>query len=490
MPEVGTLVVVSGNGRVPVDDRQSPMLLPIELVLGERTLTTQRLFRAWILFATVLLTLSALFVIPAAVSGGAGAEVLASRTVARFLVGHIFFSLVLAATAFVVVLWILAALWLEASQFPMLATWIGFWLTVAGSLLAAVGTFGTWGDPVLTEFVPVVVEPAFLSGLTLFMVGVVVTTGCFIYAVTRAEITRMALAPYGMLCTAAMMVATGLAGVATITRLFGDWFAFQLAWRTPHILFQAIFWGPAHLIQFAVIGAMVVSWILLLPRPGLGTRAEFWIRIAFVIQLVFTAVTLFILYAVDPLALPKMTTLNILISDAQALPVLFIAVLILPVALRGGWGPGSSGLLLSLLLFVDGLAIALVGIRQSNPAWVPSHYQAMVPGAVLIAFMGVTTELIPLLGRRLPSRLLATVQTWAYGTGILVVSLAMLWAALLGGERRGYFITIPTAGPTLLLWVGSIAAGVGVLAFALNTGSALLRAPSPPAMARVGESRG
>ena len=127
------------------------MLLPVEQVLGERTLETRRLFRAWILFATVLMSLSALFVIPAALAAGAGTgEVLASRTVARFLVGHVFFSLVLAATAFVVVLWILAVLWLEASRFPLLPTWIGFWLSVAGSLRAAVGTFGTWGDPGLT----------------------------------------------------------------------------------------------------------------------------------------------------------------------------------------------------------------------------------------------------------------------------------------------------------------------------------------------------
>lgn len=490
MSEAGTLGVVLGNGRVPVADQHSPMLLPIERVLGERTVQARRLFRAWILFATILLSLSALFVIPAAVAGGADAEVLASRTVARFLVGHIFFSLVLASTAFVVVLWILAGLWLEESRFPVLPTWIGFWLTVAGSLLAAVGTFGTWGEPVLTEFVPVVVEPAFLSGLALFMGGVTVTTGCFIYAVTRAEITRMPLAPYGMLCTAAMMVAAGLAGVATITRLFGDWFAFQLAWRTPHVLFQAIFWGPAHLIQFAVIGAMVVSWVLLLPRPGLGARAEFWARIAFVIQVVFTAATLTVLYALDPLALPKMTTLNILISDAQALPVLFLAVLIVPAALRGGWGPGSPALLLSLLLFVVGIVIALVGVRQSDPAWVPSHYQAMIPGTVLIAFMGVTTELIPLLGQHRSGRWLAAIQIYTYGGGILIVSLGMLWAALLGGERRGYFITMPGGGPAVLLWIGGVAAFAGVMAFALNTVSALLGAPGPPAIARARESRG
>lgn len=480
MPEAATLGVVFDNGRVPVADRHSPMLLPVEQVLGERTLETRRLFRAWILFATVLMSLSALFVIPAALAAGAGTgEVLASRTVARFLVGHVFFSLVLAATAFVVVLWILAALWLEGSQFPAIPTWIGFWLTVAGSLLAAVGTFGTWGDPVLTEFVPVVVEPAFLSGLTLFMVGVVVTTGCFIYAVTRAEITRMALPPYGMLCTAAMMVATGLAGVATITRLFGDWFAFQLAWRTPHLLFQAIFWGPAHLIQSAVIGAMVVAWILLLPHPTLEARYERLGRLGFLAMVLFAAATLTSLYALDPLALPKMTTLNNAISIAQALPVLFFAILVLKTGFGTGRPLPSPALGLSMLLFAAGILIALVGVRQATPAWVPAHYQAMIPGAVLLAFMGVATELVSRIGGRLSSRPLATIQMYLYGAGILAVSAAMLWAALLGGERRGYFVTIPATGPAILLWGGGVAAGLGVVAFAANTMGALVSPGEP-----------
>jgi len=400
--------------------------------------------------------------------------VLASPTVARFLVGHIFFSLILATTAFVVVLWMLAVFWLEASRFPVLPTWIGFWLAVAGSLLGAIGTFGTWGDPVLTEFVPVVVEPAFLSGFALFMAGIAVTTGCFIYAVTGAEIARMPLVPYGMLCTAAIMVATGLAGIATITRLFGDWFAFQLAWRTPHILFQAIFWGPAHLIQFAVIGAMLVAWLLLMPHPALEDRGERLGRIGFLALVLFSAVTLVVLYALDPLALPKMSNLNIAISDAQALPVLFFAVLVLRDWFRTGRRPRSPALILSILFFAVGILIALVGAGQSNPAWVPSHYQAMIPGAVLIAFMGVTTELIPLLGRRLPSQPLAAVQTYLYGGGILAVSAAMLWAALLGGERHGYFVTVPATGPAALLWIGGIAAGLGILVFAGNTLGGLL----------------
>lgn len=457
------------------------MIVSVGQVLGEHSPETRRLFSAWILFAAVLLVLATLFTIPVALAGAG--EGLASAASARFLIGHIFFSLVLASTAFVVVLWMLAVLWLEESRFPALPAWIGFWLAVAGSLISAVSTFAGQGSPILTEFVPVVVEPAFLSGFGLFMAGVAVTTGCFIYSITGAQITRMPLIPFGMLCTAAMMVATGLAGVASITRLFGDWFAFQLAWRTPYVLFQAIFWGPAHLIQLAVICAMVVAWIVLMPRPGLEERAEHLGRAGFVILVLLAAATLTALYALDPLALPKMAGLNAAISYAQTLPVVFLALLVLKAGFRGGAEPGRSALLFSILLFALGILIALVGVRQDDPAWVPSHYQAMVPGAVLVAFMGVATELIPWIGGRSPSRFLATVQTYLYGCGVLIVSLAMFWAALLGGERRGYFVTIPAGGPAILLWVGGIMAGVGVLAFAANTLGALWGITSLPAAA-------
>lgn len=464
-----------------MDTWQLAMTLPVEHTLAKRYPEVQRLVHAWLLLATILLVLAAVFVIPAAIGSATGTgKVLGSPTAARFLVGHIFFSLVLATTAFVVVLWVVALLWLESSRLPVLPMWIGFWLAVGGSGLGAIGTFGNWGHPVLTEFVPVVVEPAFLSGLGLFMAGVAVTTGCFIYAVTGAEIARMPLVPYGMLCTAAMMVATGLAGIATITRLFGDWFTFQLAWRTPHVLFQAIFWGPAHLIQFAVVGAMLVAWILLMPQPGLNGRTERLGRLGFVVLVIFAATTLVVLYALDPLALPKMNTLNIVISDAQALPVLFLAVLVLRDWSRTRRRPRGPALILSMLFFAVGIVIALVGAGQSNPAWVPSHYQAMIPGAVLIAFMGVTTELIPRLGRRPPSRHLAAVQTYLYGGGILAVSAAMLWAALLGGERHGYFVTVPTTGPVTLLWIGGIAAGLGILVFAGNSLGGLLGAARLP----------
>ena len=459
------------------------MLFPDQEVPGGAPIEARRLVRAWVFLATVLLAAAGLLVIPAALGAAAGKEVLAAPAVVRTLVGHVFFSLVLGSTAFVVVLMMQAALWLEAARLPRLPGWIGLWLAVAGAVLAAGGSVGTGGQPVLTEFVPVVVEPAFLSGFALFMAGVALTTGGFIYAVAVSQTARMALPPFGMLCAAAMLVATGLAGVASITRLFGDWFAFQLAWRTPAVLFQAIFWGPAHLIQAAVLGALVVAWLLLLPRPGLGRGAETLGRLGLIALVLVAAATLVALYALDPLALPGMAALNIAISDAQVLPVLILAVVILRARFRADGRGGSPALGLSIALFALGVGIAVAGVTQPSLAWVPAHYQALIPGAVLVAFMGVTTELLPWLGGRAPSRRLAAIHAYLYGGGIALVSLAMLWAALGGGERRGYFVTVTAAGPAALLWLGGLGAGLGLAGFAASVLRSLLGGVRLPAMA-------
>jgi len=445
----------------------------------DRALETRRLFRAWLIFATITFGLAGFFVIPAAIAGTLGArEILESPEIVRFLISHIFFSMVVACSAFQAILWMLAVLWVEASRFPVLPAWIGFGLAVAGSALGVVSTFLGRSDPVLAEFVPVVMEPAFISGFVLFILGVAVTTGCFIYAITSVDIGRMPLIPLGMLCTALIIVAAGLSGIATLARLFGDWFAFQLAWRTPYILAQAIFWGPGHLITFSLVGTMVVSWILLMPSPGLHGAQEQMARIGFVALVVFAAVVLIVLFAVDPLSLPKLTGLNVAIRASLTLPILFIGSLVLRGVFSSGSRPRSPALLLSLLLFGLGLLIVAAGIGKKDLAWVPPHYQAMIPGAVMIAFTGVTAELILPWDRSVISESLARMQAYLYGGGIFIVAVAMFWAALLGGERRGYFITVPAQGPALMLAIGGITAGLGILAFMANTLGALTERPT------------
>jgi hypothetical protein len=201
-------------------------------------------------------------------------------------------------------------------------------------------------------------------------------------------------------------------------------------------------------------------------------------RIGFLALVFFAAIVLVILFAVDPLALPKMTALNVAIQSVLTLPVLFLGVLVVRHALTPDSRSRSPALLLSILLFALGLLIAAVGVSHKGLAWVPPHYEAMIPGAALVAFMGVTAELILPWDRSLISEPLSRVQAYLYGGGIFTVALAMFWATLLGGERRGYFITISATAPIVMLTLGGIAAGLGILAFMANTFGAFAEQPT------------
>lgn len=464
---------------------------------------TRQLFRAWAAFAAAALALAALLVVPAAVHSALGGDpVLNNPSMVRLLVGHVFFALVIGCMAFQAVLWLLSVLWVEGARFPVLPGWAGFGLVAAGSGLALISTLGHWGQPALTDFVPVVMEPLFLGGLGLAGLGFAATIICFIFAITTAQIERMPLVPFAMLCSALIVVGAALGAVASLARLFGDWFAFQLVWREPYMLAQALFWGPGHLIAFSVAAAMALSWILLMPSPGLNEKEQRMARRGFLVLVIFSAIVLVTLYAVDPLALPKLTMLNAGIRGFLTLPILFVGSLVLYARIRSRRKARNPALFLSTALFGVGLLMAPIGVIAKNqtwipehfdallgravPAhfetapWVPGHFEAVILGAVLVAFMGVATDIIPLWERTLTSLPLARLQSYLYSIGILLVSVGNFWAAFGGGERHGYFIQISSTGPLVMVWVGGIIAELGVMAFVANTfGALFMRAPAP-----------
>ncbi len=470
-------------------------------IQGGSSLDTRQLFRAWVAFAAAALTLSALLVIPVAVhSALGGAPVLNNPGMVRLLVGHVFFTLVIACMAFQAALWLQSVLWVEGVWFPVLPGWAGFGLVAAGSGLALISTLGHWGQAALTDFVPVIMEPIFLGGLGLVGLGFALTIVCFIFAVTTAQIEKMPLVPFAMLCSALIVVGAALGAIASLARLFGDWFAFQLVWQKPYLLAQALFWGPGHLIAFSVAAAMALSWILLMPAPGLNEREQQLARTGYLALVIFSVVVLVTLYALDPLALPTMTMLNAGIRGFLTLPILLVGGQVLRARFRSRRKARNPALFLSTALFGVGLLMAPVGVALKNkqfipkhfdallqawvPAhfetapWVPGHFEAIIFGAVLVAFMGVTTDMIPLWERTLTSLPLARLQSYLYSVGIFLVAAGSFWAAFAGGERRGYFIAISATGPLVLVWVGGIVAELGVMAFAANTfGALFMRSP-------------
>ena len=134
--------------------------------------------------------------------------------------------------------------------------------------------------------------------------------------------------------------------------------------------------------------------------------------------------------------------------------------------------PFFSGAAYGMLLFILGGFGGLINASYSmdtmvhNTIWIVGHFHVTVGGPVALTFIGATYWLIPrLTGRELWGRSVALWQTRLWFLGMLVMSLSMHVAGLLGAPRRT--ASVEYAGATVAQsWEPSMllaAAGGGIL---------------------------
>jgi cytochrome c oxidase subunit 1 len=99
----------------------------------------------------------------------------------------------------------------------------------------------------------------------------------------------------------------------------------------------------------------------------------------------------------------------------------------------------AYGVLLFILGGFGGLINASYDMESlgHNTIWIVGHFHVTVGGPVALTFMGAAYWLIPrLTGRRLWNPNLALWQTRIWFVGMLVMSISMHYAGLLGAPRR------------------------------------------------------
>jgi cytochrome c oxidase subunit 1 len=110
--------------------------------------------------------------------------------------------------------------------------------------------------------------------------------------------------------------------------------------------------------------------------------------------------------------------------------------------------PVFSGSALGMLLFIGGGFGGIVNSSYSmdilvhNTMWIVGHFHITVGGPVALTFIGVSYKLIPVLtGRRLFAPKMALAQTYLWFIGMVLMSVSMHWAGLLGAPRRTSDVT-------------------------------------------------
>ena len=452
------------------------------LLAGGHALNTQAL--AWLMLGVAALGASTLFAILVASSR--------APATARLLSGHDFFQVALILHVTLgPVLWFLAfamALW----NLPLQKAWDGLGWTGFG--LAALGSAvmvlvplggalgGGAGEAILSNYIPVLRSPVFLTGLALFGGG---------FTISLIRILRW-LRP-GMLPPAGRAQGTGLlaaalAAVVTLGSLALSAAALP-ADMPPAVFYEKLFWGPGHILQSMHVLLMMVAWLMLADDANIPLRSSAKTqRFLFLLALlpVLAAPLVHLAYPPESAEFrnaftelmrwtiwPGVTLLaaDILygmsrVAAGVTRPTPSIPAPATPAPAT--WTAATWALALSILLLAIGLAIGM-SINENN-AVVPAHYHATT-GAITMAYLGVAIMLLSRLGYTAISTGSgqASVARWpviTYGAGTLMMSAALGWAGFAGLTRKvpgsekaleGYspHLTVIAIGGTLVI-IGGI----------------------------------
>lgn len=446
-----------------------------------------KLVFAWLVFAVSTLVFAGMFAVLLALSRTPVIQGLYSgRNFVRVaLVGHVDLSVVIWFLAFMGVLWTLSSTsFLKAKLFCPVLAWAGLWVTVAGTILLTMTTLLALGEPIFSNYVPVLTHPVFYVALLLVGLGIGLTVISTFLTVFSAD------KPHGLPFLAFGMLAAGLAVIIGLI-CFG--IAYPLipgeiapgVPLEPGLYFERLFWGGGHILQFANTIGMVSAWLLLayiaLKDVPLGSNRL--AILAFAYYILFMMPAPFIFFQTDINSQLYKDSFTHLMKYGLGPSTAFFAIGIFRGIMhqkKGGklnWAdPAFSSLVLSIFLFVLGGMVSLF-IRGSNLK-IPSHYHGVI-GAVTTAFMGLAYYIIPLLGREVWSRKMAKYQPYLYATGQALFVLGMFWAGAHGVPRKTYGTAqnlnsfAKTAGMALQ-GIGGLIAVAGGAVFVLNVLASLL----------------
>lgn len=390
----------------------------------------RRLAAGWLLLGIGGLLVSGLFVVLIVFSRTPGLE--AFFPLQGFfhlaIVAHVDFSVLVWFAACGAMIWTLAT----DARVPALG-WAALAIAVAGATLMAAAPF-QGGEAIMSNYVPVLDNAPFLGGLALFALGVVLMAARVLAFPLPAGAR---LVPGGVLRFGShtSAIAVLLAAGALVWSLLS-----MPSYLSGPQFFESLFWGSGHVLQFAWVQLLLVSWLWLAAASGL--------RMPLTPRLVTLLLLLGILpaflgiwaYLVHDVAGPHHRTFFIWLMAAGG----GVAAGPIALALLHGWrhSPRAastldrglrSSLWFSILLF--GIGGGLGFLIDASNTMVPAHYHGCIV-AVTLVFMSLSLYLLPQLGFATPSPKLVLLMPRVYGVGQLLHVAGLAFSGGHGVQRK------------------------------------------------------
>ena len=313
--------------------------------------------------------------------------------------------------------------------------WFALVVTALGTLFMAAAPFTGVAVPVMSNYVPVLLNDTFLYGLWIFGAG-------FLLLTVRSFLApaRMSLHMDG---TDALRFGLKAAAVSSAFALIAMvWSIVEVPRELdPRTYYELLFWGPGHVIQFTWTLLMLVAW------AWLATLIDAPLPLSPRIVALLLAIGLLPVFLVPPIYL-NWTVLSIehhkmmtwLMRFGGGLAIFPMALALALALLRRSRQPRApaqrplrAALITSLLLFSIGGGIGF--LIEGSDVRVPAHYHGSIVG-VTLALMGLAYALLPRLGFRAPQGRIAHWQPWLYGSGQLLHILGLVWSGGYGVQRK------------------------------------------------------
>ena len=328
-----------------------------------------------------------------------------------------------------VLVWFLAfsgVFWSYTNSHRCLACgWTALLLCCLGTLIIVISPFTGESHPLMNNYVPVLQNTVFFSGLGIFGAGflLLVLRSCLTAFDNNNQSSGESSLRFGLFVA---VVASLFALAALLLSYLGIDPTFEgLAY------YDRLFWGSGHIIQFSHTQLMLVAWLWLATLSGAKLRLS-----ARVVLLLF-------ILGLQPVLAAPVIYLAFEVSSGHHL-FWFIqlmkyggAIAAVPIgaavalAILEKWRPSPgfeverNALLFSMLLFAAGGGIGFM--ISGSTVTVPAHYHGSIVG-ITIAFMGISYHLLQQLGYSRVSGRMARWQPGIYGVGQLMHIIGLAWS--------------------------------------------------------------
>jgi len=382
-----------------------------------------------------------------------------------------------------VLVWFLAfggVLWsLNSTPRFMLLGWSALGFAALGAALMVVVPFFGPGNPLMSNYIPVLQTPLFTVALLGFGFG--------ISLLILRSMTANSLVGKRMQGAGALRFGLNTAAVSAVMAVLAfTWSYLAIPDSvTGKPYYELLFWGGGHMLQFTYTLLMLVAWLWLASVSGvrllLSPRVVL-VLFVFGLLAVFMAPLIYYSHAVVSAEHIKLFTWLMAYGGSLAPVPLGLAVfygLLRSPSPSGPQAPLRSALWTSMILFGVGGGIGF--LIQGINVTIPAHYHGSIVG-VTLAFMGMTYDLLPRLGYARPSMRPAHLQPYVYGSGQLLHVIGLWWSGGYGVQRKvagaeqglDGLEKIAAMG---LMGFGGLAAIVGGLMFLVIVLSAMAKGP-------------